>query len=389
MFLVRHVEKSEAIRLQTIGYTFAPLDHVVGNIAGSMQITSEELKPYLEETRTFPEMPKPVEPGVHIACFALRPIIGGFEILGRKDTRNQLPSVKLPISKLERWQIAMLSPYEDWEAQALLNYWNLDSTQNALTKEQKIFVADISAAMRHLQRRVGDEIFGRARLVAKPLQQPCAISAKTSTDSQTITHPTASVIAFRMVTDIHFVHPVDMPDIFLNSRLFTTQQHCYAGSPDHAVFSGRVHQEFGSILESQSRDRHGRRRLDLLDTDQKSIRKRFSFVHHKTPSSPFTFDNGSGKDISRTSLHLGDDISEKHLVTNGSENPFGGVHVSNEISISVADIESVTTPGLGGPNVGSGIEMSDLGLKTEIGRVSEKESAIDTLMTLTLERLKN
>ena len=374
--------------MQSLGFNFAPVDHVVVQLAQSMQITSSELTPYLNDLRAYQEMPTPLEPGVHVACFALHTVIGGFEVLTRKDLRNQLPSIKVSNQKLQRWQVTLLNGYDNWEMQSLLSYWDAESARTRFTDEQKAFIGDLSDALHKLQARLGDKLFCKARLIAKPMEVPCGRPAhKLEYDP---TDLSASLITFRIVADIHYIHPATSPDAFLPSRLFLTQQHCYEGSPDHTVFSGRVHQEFSSpaYVSTHRSATHTARGLSKIPSvTRKSRRSRFSFrgASGKEPLSPTsTLDEELG---SKSSMQFGaagcggeDNISEKGLVSAPQENPFGGVHVSNEITISVMDADPGTSK--------ASIEMENLGLKTEIGRQTERDSVMDVLMNVTLGGLK-
>lgn len=375
MFLVRHVSRSEASKMQSLGFNFAPVDYAVSQLAQSMQITPAELSPYLNDLRAYQEMPTPLEPGVHVACFALHPVIGGFEVLTRKDLRNQLPSIKVSDQKLQRWQTIFLSAYENWEMQSLMSFWDAESTQGRFTGEQKAFVRDLCTAMRKLQVRLGDKLFRKSRLIAKPMEAPCgrSVSKLEYDEPQNGMDNSASLITFRIVADIHYIHPATAPDAFLPSRLFLTQQHCYEGSPDHTVFSGHVHQEFSSPAYIAPHRKAPAGLSKMTSTKLRTQRSRFSIKGRSEPSSPITLDDG------KSSLQL-DNASEKHLVTAGQDNPFGGVHVSNEITISVVDADPTQSK--------ASIEMDNLGLRTEIGRQSERDSVMDVLMNVTLGGLK-
>ena len=403
---------------------------MAASLAHSMQISSGELKPYLDDLSVYHEMPRGMTPGVHLTPFILKPRIGGFEVLVRKEIRNLLPSVKLSQKKLDRWQIAFLSAYDDWDVHSLLTHWESDSTLHKFPPDQKEFVLEMCRGMRQLLKRVGDKLFLRARLIAKTLEGPIRTDINTrvpkALDSPSRTISSAgqpqkvTVIAFRFMTDIHYLHPLVYQDMFLSTRLFLAQQHCYTNSSDHLVFASHVHQELASTFGgtelpapkvasgdggrgvasmdsnrvSTFLNRMRSHRLTPIDTSGKGFRL------HDKESGPFSSPTPGSSSPSPTLRQggAGDNVSEKNLVSNAAENPFGGVHVSNEIEISVSD--AVSRSQNGSPTStnprdaghGPAIEMTDLvpmGLRTEIGvgRVVEKESMMDILMGITLGKV--
>lgn len=399
LFLVRHLNSSEVTHLQTIGYRFIPPRSIISSIATSMHITSEELRPFLQDMAAYKNMPQMSDAGVHLAMFVVRPIIGGFEVLTRRTIRNQLPSMSLPMRKLEQWQILFLNQYDEWEASDLLAYWTLECTQATLTEQEIDLVTYICDAMTQLQNRVGERLFDRARFVAKPLSDP-------GIEDNVPGAGTATFLTFRYVTDIHYVHPAKSQDIFINALLFTTSQHCYLRSSDHAVFSGQVHTEFSTVPGINVRPhKHGLVEEPFPDHHHPN--------HHRNRlKRPFTFSRASPmksqalseSDPDAETSHPGPSHEPLPLLTRktSESQPLpqnlseptrsrslfpsqGGVHISNEIHITVADAETA-------PPSTDMVRPDDLGLelgmRTEIGIVRERESVVDALMVLTLGGLR-
>ena len=371
LFLVRHVNKTEAQTLQSAGFKFAPVPSVIDSLAQSLQISTTELSPYLDDMRNYSTKPQTMEPGVHLAFFALRPAISsGFDILVRKNTRNLLPSTPLGIDKLERWQIDLLAGYNEWESEKLLEHWKMPATRNVLSDEEQYFLAQMAESMRRLSAGPGSELFRRSRLVAKPLIGPC----QNKQDGKT--H--AAVIVFRVITDIHWHQAAgssDESDEFLSSRLFMTYQHVYHLSNDHTAFAGRVHQEFAPVLaawpgpSSRSGSHTGLKRFSLT-------------------RSPFSFRRLSSKRSADTRDNSEDNVLEKRAVRSPSTvSKFGGVHVSEEVRIEIEDANSSersTSRGMSMLGPLGEYEMSDMGMRTEISAVRDENSMIDELMQLTL-----
>ena len=422
--MVRKVNKYDALRLQSQGLTFAPVSNVLGDLAHSMQVTPTELKPFLDDLSVYHEMPRGTTPGVHLACFALKPRIGGFEVLARKDARNLTPSVKLSPGKLDRWQINFLSAYDDWDVQSLFMHWDSAQALSKLSQDQREFATAICLAMRQMQQRIGDKLFHKARLIATPLDGPCRANHKQVAEKDVSQN--ATIIAFRFMTDIHYVHPAISPDTFVPTRLFLTQQHCYPNSPDHHVFAARVRQELTFLLEAAefhpakapSPDLEANRphvhahhtisRLSRVPTFLRPAKAdtsiditRFTTPPSRTSDLSFTSNTTASRPYRNRSIHNSD--SKAPLVSNAAENPSsgGGIHVSKEIEVKITDalaengvvgrekgevgLSSVHSIGNGKHGEGMGIEMTE-GFKTEIGvgNAVERESMMDVLMAICL-----
>lgn len=115
LFVTRRVNHFESVRLQASGYRFASLSHVTDYLAQSMEVTPEELVPQLEKMRDYSEAERFLKPGVHLACFALRPIFQrGFDILVRKDFEYMLPTTHLSSAKLAPWQYKIIQSMDNW-----------------------------------------------------------------------------------------------------------------------------------------------------------------------------------------------------------------------------------------------------------------------------------
>ena len=369
---MRHVNKTEAQNLQSVGFNFAPVTSVINGLAQSLQISTKELSPYFKDLRSYSTKSRVMDPGVHLAFFALRPAISsGFDIMARKDARNLLPSTLMDIPKLEGWQLDLLAGYNDWESEKLLEHWKLPATRNVLSHSEQYFLAQVADSMRRLSIGLGGELFRRSRLVAKPFTGPCL--NKTDIRAQ------ATVIVFRVITDIHWSQAPNGPDEsdeFVPSRLFMTYQHVYSLSHDHTAFTGRVHQEFAPML--------GRWPGPLYGSPYGV--KRFSFGRNSFGRA--NFPKVASYAIRRSSRacsvdakdNSDDTISEKRAARSSSTvSKFGGVHVSEEVRIDVSEADDSETR-----TQSLGFEMSDFGPRTEISTERDEYSMIDDLMQLTL-----
>ena len=372
LFLVRRASRSQALRLQSTGYRFATISNVVELLARSMEVTKGELLPQLKRMRDHSVTERLLEPGVHLGCFALRPVLHrGFDVLVHKDAGNMMPTSKLTKSKLEQWQIEVLQRMENWTVAMCCERLRLGSL--FADPEQQQFSRQLLESLTDLAGRVDNGFFEDARLVAKPLRAPCDVSDGNSSSQE------AFMIAFRVITDAYQPSSLNDRYEFASLRFFLCQQHAYRDCVDNAVFARRIHREFAAMAAS----REGCDDASLacprasyypsLGSPRRAKRSR-------TPSP-----NKSRKWTSRLRANgnkVNDDNSSEKNLVNGSPKAsagaFGSIHVANEIDV---DIREITRNGHS-----SDVEMSSLGCFAEAGVGDiEAESFADELAALTTD----
>lgn len=372
LFLVRRASRSQASRLQSTGYRFATISNVIELLARSMEVTKEELLPQLKRMRDQSENERLLEPGVHLGCFALRPILHrGFDVLVRKDTGNMMPTSILTNSKLEQWQIEVLQRMDNWTVATCCE--RLRGGSMFGDPKQQQFSRKLLESLTDLAGRVDSAFFEYARLVATPLRAPCDVSKGSSSPQE------AFIIAFRVITDAYQPSSLNDRYKFASLRFFLCQQHAHRDSADNAVFARRIRREFAAMAASRE------------DWDNASLTcPRAS--HHPSSDSP----RGAGRSrtpspyrnkkwTSRTRANgkkVNDDNSSEKNLVNGSPKAstgaFGAIHVSNEIDVDVREV----TRNSRSPDV----EMSSLGCYAEVGVGDiEGESFADELAALTTD----
>ncbi|MCJ1414672.1 hypothetical protein MMC32_000999 [Xylographa parallela] len=363
LFLVRRVDKLETAQLQASGFRFAPVPQVVEHLARSMQVTVKELQPRLDRMKEFPPHVRTLDPGVHLACFALRPLYQrGFDVLVPKDAKNLLPTVALPIPALDMWQIDFITRFDDWEVGKCLQWLSKQSILESATARERVFFGQLYNGLFALGQQINDEFFQTARLTARPLRAPCY-------NPETGMHGQAEIIAFRAIADVHQSRLLNDRVEFTSSRFFLCQQHVYQKSPDHQIFARRVHREFASLLERKERP-------SLPRASSSHYRRGFFGRMPSSPAVP-TASTYSGQWDHSPSPIKEDSSSEKGLVDEPTSGPFGGIHVSNEVTIDVSEVRR----GDRSPNV----EMSNLGVFSEATVAPvERETFIDELISLTI-----
>ncbi|KAL2179664.1 uncharacterized protein P884DRAFT_194653 [Thermothelomyces heterothallicus CBS 202.75] len=241
MFLVRRVDSSHVDHLAASGYCFAEPRHVTHMIRSKMQIRTKGLG---DKFRAMERYARGVmlEPGVHVGLFAVRTRVHhmGFDVLVRKLARNLLPSMELPLERLEPADLNLLRRLDGMTLGALQR--QLERVDNLLPREVK-FASLLLDAIRNLQNSVQDPVFANAKLVAKPLPVPCT---PPSGDARPTT---CSFIAFTIMIPIHLRVEAPAYD-FIPLPFFKTQQLVYKNSPHRAVFARSVHRNLSPILNS-------------------------------------------------------------------------------------------------------------------------------------------
>ena len=351
LFFVRKVSRVKAQGFQSAGFRFATLPHVLAPLAESMEVTKEQLRSYMEDMRTHNERKKLLEEGVHLACFAVRPLLQrGFDILVCRQAKNMIPTVKLPISKLEDWQTEMLKKFDNQTVAECLD--TIDGIADSLpTLEEHIFIRRFAEAVATLAIEVSSNIFQDARLCAKRLRGPCAFGNP----------PT--VIAFRVIVDAHLLSIVNDNLMFSSSKLFFAQQHAFKGSAENEDFNRYARQDlvtrirgFGyrfsasgprfSTKSTKNRRRSSRVWPFLRGSDTSSMTGLIGTADSSSSHPQVHCTNEIHVDIQENVPALSTDTELIQVCSNG----YSGSSVSGQtfaealMSITMSDYRSSTTP---------------------------------------------
>ena len=370
LFLVRRADKFQTAQLQAAGYRFAVVSNIIDHLAESIEVNPQELRPRLDAMRDYSIVPESLEPGVHLACFAIRPLFQrGFDVLVCKRAKNLLPTIKLPLQNLQKWQTEFIAKMDNWTVATCLE--RLRHAPNFPDPEEWQLATQIHDGIINLAKEVENSFFLEARLTARPLRGPCRTSSKGAASGH------ATIFAFRVMTDVHQSRDINEQVEFTPSKFFLCQQHVYPDSPDHAIFARRIHREFAIINQYKKASTDSRKRVSFLSS--KSIRRK-TIPPAKAPSTRPTWDFVLSKRDGDSGVVRADSSSEKGLVeVQSNSNPFGGIHVYNEISINVSELSN--NPEDRTPD----IELRNLGVHSEAAVAPvELESFIDELLSLTI-----
>ncbi|KAM7213129.1 hypothetical protein V8F06_011501 [Rhypophila decipiens] len=246
MFLVRRVDSPRAIeKLEASGYCFADLRQVAPIIGSSMQIRTRRLEDRLRRMANYNHNTMQ-EAGVHVGLFAVQPRIDDnvlFDIVVKRHARNLLPSVKLPLERLEPAHVDFLRRYENLTLSALSDQLRRTITADSPETDGK-FGTVLLEAITELRSISQDPIFDQAKLLAKITQIPCKVQY-----SDSVRPSSAQFITFSMMVPVHAV--VHAPQCeFIPLQFFKVQQLVYPNSSHHAAFARSVHRELAPILNS-------------------------------------------------------------------------------------------------------------------------------------------
>ncbi|KAK3690563.1 hypothetical protein B0T22DRAFT_463879 [Podospora appendiculata] len=383
MFLVRKVETTRAVdKLEALGYCFAELHQVAPIIGSSMQIRNPKLEDKLRAMASYTQ-DRILDPGVHLGLFAVKARVDNFsfDILVRKGARNLLPSVKLPIDRLEPAHIDLLRRLDGMTLSTALR--NLPRAKPS--PEEAKFAAVLHSAVSDLHQAVhADPTFDNAKLVARISQAPCGSS--TGTGLRTSTCP---LIAFSLMIPIH-TNVVSADYEFIPLQFFKTQQLVNKNSPNHAAFARSVHREISTMLNtnhpapskpapspSSHRPRflilHSRMRWPFRPLHQSATANHTRLQHHDadklvvsasrdrtaptdTPSnrsvSSIPFYTTASNDHEHSPVLSSLDGDEIRVVLTNKQQPqpqprrlsFGGIMVSQEVTVEVEEQPTITSP---------------------------------------------
>jgi hypothetical protein len=251
LFLVNRVGRREAEHLKAAGYRFATPSDVVPLLAATLQVMPQSLNHRIEIMLEYAADDHMLDPGVHMAVFAIRASLGaghhGFDVLARKDAKNQLPTMQLPLDTLENWQIDYLKTLDSMSMSAIMKALNKASKSSNTSQKEQQLAKHLLKTIEALKEESEDPIFNDALLIANPIQAPCRGLSENSPPG------VATLITFRIIVPIHCRAP-GRKLVFTPLNFLKMQQQVYKNSRDHHVFARKIYREFGSVLELEGHD---------------------------------------------------------------------------------------------------------------------------------------
>ncbi|KAL9609642.1 MAG: hypothetical protein Q9167_005595 [Letrouitia subvulpina] len=244
LFLVRCVNKQEVAHLLAVGYNFVNIDTIKTSLARRMEITPDELSAQLRQMQSYCTTEKRYQPGVNLACFALRPKVQrGWDILVSSCSKNFLPHTMLRGVPLAQRQLELIKKMDNMTASQCLEY--IDAKIKSFTQGQQDFLNAFHLAVTLLGAQVGWNLFRNARCIAKVFPVPCSVQADPTSRIK------SELVAFGLIVDVHSNSP-NVRYEFSSLGLFRTQQHVHSGSSSHEAFAQQVFSEFIAIADHEN-----------------------------------------------------------------------------------------------------------------------------------------
>jgi hypothetical protein len=250
LFLVRTVNRREAEHLQTSGYCFAEPASVIPLLAATLRVGPKLLSQRIDIMREYAGEERMLEPGIHLAIFAIRASLGagrhGFDLLARKDAKNRLPTMQLPIDTLEEWQLEYLKSMDSMTMARIMKKL-VEALRRSPSQREKQFAKQFFDTIEAIKEESDDPVFNDAKLIADPIQAPCRGASPDSPPG------VATLITFRIIVPIHSRAP-GRKLMYIPLNFFKMQQQLYKNAPDHDVFARKVYREFQPILDLEDPD---------------------------------------------------------------------------------------------------------------------------------------
>ena len=375
LFAVRKVSKMESMHLQASGFRFASVSNIMDLLAKSMEVTKGEIDLYLTKMRKYVETERTLDRGVHLGCFALRPLLHrGFEILIEKDAKNMLPTAPLPLDGLDKWQLDILIQMDNWTVASCLE--QLPIRVSCSNSREQTFARQLLNGIEALATHIDTPFFQDARLVARPFETPCCATAPESGQ--------ATLIAFRILTSVHERTLISYNYVFGSLRFFICQQHTKKDSKVNQIFARKLHREFAGVTE----------RLPTKRTTVRPYRYSFYKAHYgykqqrsvsgrikswpsqlRSVGSRLTIYNSNSS--SQTAVE--GSRSSQDVLVRAPAQTLGGIQVSSDINIDVKEIRRTGS---------KDVEMATIGYFSEVGLDEEAETFAEKLVSLTIDDRK-
>ena len=366
LFVVRRVSRPDSSQIQAAGFRFVSIANIIDTLSQSMAVTKEELSVFLTNLQRHSKKDHLLEPGIHLACFALRPILHkGFEVVVHRDAKNLLPTQPLPLYQLDGSQQELLGRMNNWTVAKCCD--RLRDLAFYSNEQDLQFGGRLLDCISNLAKQIEKPFFQEARLIARPFLAPCRVPAGSDGLQE---H--ALIIAFRIIIDAHQYTAVNGNFMFTPFRFFLSQQHVYPNSPDHVIFAQRIRREMAALANKT-----------VHRNSQSVIQSYKTALSHPSEGEPNFGRSATASPPAkrkrsfpvRPSLSLSSvkdqSIAEKEMVGWTSISTFGGLSKPNDITVGTPE--------------GDGEGDSPRGTKMRPGfAVLEPETFADQLMALTV-----
>lgn len=365
LFVVRLANKVEAARLQASGFRFADVQTIADSLARGIQVTREELLTSMEGMREYSKQDRVLEPGLHTACFAIRPsVLRSFDILVRKTATNMLPSTPLQLDDLDSRQRDLLRHMGGWTVAACLTW--LRGQRDVTSGSEQIFVSKFYDSLTALAAHIEHPTFLEARLVGHPISLPSQGLRNRDVPA------TAKILAFHLIVDIHTSTPTSRVK-FSPYKFFKSQHNVWNNTAEQEIFASEVHREFRPILDVNLSPYNPTARFSMQSSSNlaRDVLKRNPLSRHISRSWRFSSRTASLNNI------RSDDSSEKNLVPSAATDADGEISVRRDSHFAMSELGSASDPD---------IELRRLNdRRVSTVPVAEGETFFDELFAITFD----
>jgi hypothetical protein len=236
LFLNRRLSKADAESFAAMGFRFGSIQQVFEVLAKAMEVPNERMRGRLERMKLFATVEHLPPPGVHVACFMLRPSVHkSFDVLVPTKIQTQLPMTTLQSEPLNDWQSALLNRFDEWTVKEILKTL---INESGCQDTERDFRWQLHSSIIRLLEAVGEfDDMMAAKFSAKQIQTPC----RTTSDDG----PMSSVlVTIRLMNTIHS-RPQGHDMVYIPLSFFSAQQQVDSLKPNHEAFARRVKMEFG------------------------------------------------------------------------------------------------------------------------------------------------
>lgn len=238
-FLDRELTKIEVLRFGARGFRFATPKQIADSLASSMQIPSDIMLKRLDRMRMYCSKENLMPPGIHLACFFLRPSVQrSFDLLVPTKTQNQLPHIPSFIQQDEHF----LKDFDGWIVGDILKALipQCGSVQN-----DQGFRWTAYRAFSQLVELMGDPaVTMKAKFSARKISAPCRQANDGSATSK------CTLYSVRHIATIEARSP--KPELtYVPLSFFSAQQQIEASPWSHDIFAKQAHLEFAYLGKSK------------------------------------------------------------------------------------------------------------------------------------------
>lgn len=234
-FLHRQISKSEAGRFAALGYRFATVGQISDPLAKSMQVHRDRLVGQIERMKSSASPDHLLPPGVHLACFMLRPsMYKSFDVLVSAASQDKLPYVTMQSANLTKDQLNELQRFDESTISEILRILVNRSNQSQISEEIRWQLYNTFVK---LVESIGDyDTMMQAKFSAKAFSLPCRCSDK----STSLT--TCTVLTVRVLRSIHAASTKKELQ-YVPLSFFSAQQQVQTLEKDE-IFERKVRAEF-------------------------------------------------------------------------------------------------------------------------------------------------